>query len=258
MGKLPRPLLRRPGRPQAEPGSIGLPATQYNAARRVGPVWFLAKTDEVDAKMLAAMGHALAPMPSAPADIARESLGELHKRRDQLVAIRACERARLSDKQGVRHSLQTHIAWLDAEIARIDILIATAIRASQAMAEDLRLMRSAPGVGPVTATTLIALMPELGTLTPKTAAALAGLAPFNADSGQFRGVRRINGGRRRVRKALYMAAVSAARHPRFSTFYKAMRERGKPAKLAFVALARKLIVMLNAILRDRVAYHAAP
>jgi len=231
------------------------PSRARDFARAAG---FLAKTDEVDAKMLAAMGHALAPMPSAPADIARESLGELHKRRDQLVAIRACERTRLSDKQGVRHSLQTHIAWLDAEIARIDILIATAIRASQAMAEDLRLMRSAPGVGPVTATTLIALMPELGTLTPKTAAALAGLAPFNADSGQFRGVRRINGGRRRVRKALYMAAVSAARHPRFSTFYKAMRERGKPAKLAFVALARKLIVMLNAILRDRVAYHAAP
>ena len=129
------------------------------------------------------------------------------------------------------------------------------IAISAELAADTRLLRSAPGVGPVTAATLIALMPELGSLSPKTAAALAGLAPFNADSGQFRGVRRISGGRRRVRQALYMAAVTAVRSAsRFKRLYEDMREKGKPAKLALIAIARKLIVTLNAMLRDKVAF----
>jgi transposase len=116
-------------------------------------------------------------------------------------------------------------------------------------------MRSVPGIGPVAATTLLALMPELGTLSPKAAAALAGLAPFNADSGQFRGVRRIGGGRRRVRRALYMAAITAVRSASsFKRFYEQLRARGKPAKLALTAIARKLLVTLNAILRDRIVF----
>lgn len=145
--------------------------------------------------------------------------------------------------------------WLDAEIARFDALIDAAIKINEPLAEDVRLLRSAPGVGPVTSTTLVALMPELGTLSPKAAAALAGLAPLNADSGKFRGVRRINGGRRRVRQALYMAAITAARsQSRFKRLYQAMRERGKPAKLAIVAIARKIIVTLNAMIRDRLTF----
>ena len=116
-------------------------------------------------------------------------------------------------------------------------------------------MRSVPGVGPVTAAALLALLPELGARSPKTIAALAGLAPFNVDSGQCRGLRRISGGRKRVRDALYMAAVAASRSKsRFATFYKTLRNAGKPPKLAFIALARKILTTLNAILRDQIAF----
>jgi transposase len=228
------------------------PSRARDFARAAG---FLAKTDAVDAKMLAAMGQALAPQPSPSRDTARETLASLHKRRDQLVAMRASERVRFSEAPELGDSLQSHIAWLDAEIARLDASIDAALAMSAELAADTRLLRSAPGVGPVTAATLIALMPELGSLSPKTAAALAGLAPFNADSGQFRGVRRISGGRRRVRQALYMAAVTAVRSAsRFKRLYEDMREKGKPAKLALIAIARKLIVTLNAMLRDKVAF----
>ena len=117
------------------------------------------------------------------------------------------------------------------------------------MQEEVRLLRSAPGVGPVNHAD-----PELGSLSPKQAAALAGLAPFNADSGQFRGVRRIKGGRRRVRQALYMAAVAAVRSAqRFKVFYEKLRAKGKPAKLALIAIARKLIA-LNAMMREKTAF----
>jgi transposase len=114
-----------------------------------------------------------------------------------------------------------------------------------------------PGIGPVTAATLLALMPELGRRSPKQLAALAGLAPFNNDSGARRGQRSIRGGRKRVRDALYVAAFIAARHaPRFKTFYKTLTAAGKPRKLALIAVARKLLTVLNAILRDRQPFHA--
>jgi transposase len=144
---------------------------------------------------------------------------------------------------------------LDIEIKRLDAMIANAIAANAALTEQARLLRAAPGIGPVATTTLMALMPELGSLSPKAAAALAGLAPFNADSGQFRGVRRIAGGRRRVRQALYMAAVAATRSTsRFKIIYENLRAKGKPAKLALTAIARKLIVILNTMLRDQSAF----
>jgi transposase len=214
-----------------------------------------AKNDAIDARMLAAMAQALAPARTLARDHSREALGALHKRRDQLVDSRAAERARLSDTPDVHASLQGHLAWLDAEIARFDRLIADAVARDKAIAEDVRLLRSAPGVGPVTAVTLAALMPELGSVGPGTAAAIAGLAPFDDESGQFRGRRHISGGRRRVRRALYMAALTAARsQSRFGGLYQSLRQRGKPAKLALIAIARKLIVILNAILRDRIAF----
>jgi transposase len=230
------------------------PARARDFARAAG---FLAKTDAVDARMLAVMAQALKLLPEAPHDEGRDRLTGLHKRRDQLVAIRAAERVRLSEAPDAGASLASHLAWLDAEIRRLDGLIADALAADAALAGDARLLRSVPGVGPVTATALIALMPELGSISPKAAAALVGLAPFNADSGQFRGLRRIAGGRRRVRQALYMAALTAVRSAsRFKRFYESLRERGKPAKLALIATARKLLVTLNAILRDRIAYQS--
>jgi transposase len=218
---------------------------------------FLAKTDAVDARMLAAMGQALAPKPTICYSAASEALAGLHKRRDQLVGVRAAEKARLSETGDASGSLEAHIGWLDAEIARLDGLIADAVAGDAELNAKDKLLRSVPGVGPVTAATLMALMPELGRLDPKAIAALAGLAPFNADSGQFRGVRRIAGGRRRVRNALYMAALVASRSSsHFKRLYQNLRDKGKPAKLALVAIARKLIVTLNAMMRDNQPFRA--
>jgi transposase len=211
-----------------------------------------AKTDAIDAQVLAKMSQLLAPPKPAAPDASREALAALNKRRDQLVSDQAAEKVRLREIGDPHGSCQNHIAGLGDEIARIEALIAATIAADAGLAADRRLLCSVPGIGPVGATTLLAQLPELGTLTPKTAAALVGLAPINVDSATFRGTRRIRGGRARVRRALYMAAVSASRaKARFSPLYQALIARGKPAKLAFIAIARKLIVILNAVMRDR-------
>jgi transposase len=211
-----------------------------------------AKTDAIDARTLAQMSQLLDPPKPAAPDPGRDALASLNRRRDQLVADRAAEKVRLREIGDPHGSCQSHIAWLDAEIARIEALIAATIAADARLAADRRLLCSVPGIGAVGATTLLAQMPELGTLTPKTAAALAGLAPINVDSGTFRGLRRIRGGRARVRRALYMAAVTAIRaKARFKDLFQALIARGKPAKLALTAIARKLIVILNAVMRDR-------
>ncbi|AOO81644.1 transposase [Bosea vaviloviae] len=217
----------------------------------------LAKTDTIDAEMLAAMARALALMPDPACDPARNALAQLHKRRDQLVEMRAAERVRHSEGQDPSGSLARHLAWLDAEIVTLERLVNEALQADETLARAQALLRSAPGVGPVTAATLIALMPELGHVSPKAVAALAGLAPFNNDSGRRRGQRMIKGGRRRVRKALYMAALAAIRtSSRFKTFYDAIRARSGAAKVAIIAVARKLLVTLNAMLKTRTAFQS--
>lgn len=144
---------------------------------------------------------------------------------------------------------------MSQEIAAVEEMLRALIASTERLRRAERLMRSVPGIGPVTATTLMALLPELGERSPKALAALAGLAPFNRDSGRRRGPREIRGGRKRVRDALYMAAVSAARsRTRLGAFCTALRARGKPPKLAFVALARKLLGVLNAVLRDQTPF----
>ena len=183
-----------------------------------------------------------------------------HKRRDQLVHMRKQERTRFSecDDAELRTDIKTHIQWLSAQIDRWDVEIDRLLKHSAALTETSRRLRSIPGIGPVATATLLALMPELGTLSSKAVAALAGLAPFNVDSGQFRGLRRIQGGRKRVRDALYMAAVSAVRsNPHLKSIYLRLRSAGKPAKVALIAVARKLIVTANAILRDKTQFRAA-
>ena len=230
------------------------PARARDFARAAG---FLAKTDAIDARMLAAMAQCLRPGADGATDPAREQLADLHKRRDQLVACRKQERTRIAATSAdLLDDLAEHIAWLDQAIQGIDLRIAALIAEQQGLHDAQRLMRSVPGIGPVCATTLLALMPELGSRSPKAIAALAGLAPFNADSGKWRGTRRIHGGRRRVREALYMAAVSVTRtNSRFARIYRAMRDAGKPAKVALVAVARKLLVTLNAVVRDQQPFH---
>lgn len=249
-------LLRRMLTDAAIPFARVNPARARDFARATGR---LAKTDAIDARVLAAMARALRPACEPTPSPEREALARLHKRRDQLVAMRKQERTRLTaiGDPAMAEDIEAHIAWLSTRIAAIEDRTRALIGASGHLNEDQRLLRSVPGIGPVAAATLIALMPELGTRSPKTIAALAGLAPFNADSGQFRGRRVIKGGRRRVREALYMAAITAVRSKhRFARLYKAMIEAGKPPKLALIAIARKILVTANAILRDRTAFQA--
>lgn len=227
------------------------PARARDFARAAG---YLAKTDAVDARMLARLGAVLEPARASGYDAAREALEIRVKRRDQLVAMRAQERVRAADCE-LADEIGAHIVWLDGAIADCEAAIAQLSKADPALAAKLARLKTAPGVGDVTATVLAALAPELGARSPKTIAALAGLAPLNADSGEQRGQRRIRGGRRRVREALYMAAVSAIRgNNRFAAFYRRLRQAGKSAKQALIAVARKLLVALNAMLRDNLAY----
>lgn len=234
------------------------PARARDFARATGR---LAKTDAIDARMLAAMAQSLVFARERGSDPEREALARAHKRRDQLVQIRKQERTRLTecDDGELRADLEAHIQWLDQQIAHWDAEIDRLVRQSAALAQSAGRLRSIPGIGPVAAATLLALVPELGSLSAKKIAALVGLAPFNVDSGQFRGIRRIKAGRKRVRDALYMAAVAAARcNPRLKVLYARLRSAGKPAKLALIAVARKLVIIANAVLRDQTQFKPAP
>lgn len=248
--------LRRALQAADVPFSRVNPGRVRDFARAAG---FLAKTDWIDARMLAAMAQALPRSADAKPEPACEQLASLSRRRDQLVAIRQQERTRRRECHDpeIAADLDRHIAFLDAAVAGLDKQIKISIAANAALAHGAELLRSVPGVGPVTATTLLALLPELGVASHKALAALVGVAPYNADSGLFRGKRKIRGGRKRVRDALYMAAVTAARsNSPFAAFYKRLRMAGKPPKLALIALARKILGVLNAILRDQVPFHA--
>lgn len=219
-----------------------------------------AKTDAVDARMLADLGLRLAPRPAEASDPVRSDLQLVDRRRDQLVAMRAAERVRLvdCDDDHLRADLKGHIAFLDAAITAAEARIAAMVKSDDDLARLARRLRTVPGIGPVVAARLLAALPELGRRSPKTIASLAGLAPHADDSGGRRGKRVISGGRRRVREALYMAAVAASRgKTRLGAFYRALRDAGKPAKLALLALARKLVVILNAVARDDQDFHIA-
>lgn len=219
-----------------------------------------AKTDAVDARMLAEMGRRLDLAPVQAADPARQRLAKWQRRRDQLVAMRQQEKVRLVEErdEAFKAGLRAHIAQLDQAVAEADRAIAALLADSRELAETEKQIRSVPGVGRVTAVTLMALLPELGKRSPKQLAALAGLAPFNHDSGDKRGQRRIRGGRRRVRQALYMATLTAARfHPRFKAFAQTLKAKGKAAKPVIVAVAHKLLTIINAIVRDKTTFQAA-
>lgn len=234
------------------------PARARDFARASGQ---LAKTDPIDARMLAAFARAMNPAAEQLSSPARNSLARLAKRRDQLVQMRAQEKNRRSEAEdrAMAERISRVIDVLDHEIAEIETDISALIKAEPELADDAQLMRSLPGVGPVACMQLITQMPELGHLGPKEVAALAGLAPFNVDSGAYRGKRKISGGRKRVRDALYMAALNAVRRAdRFKIFYNRLRQAGKPAKLALIAVARKLLTILNAMMRDRKPYLLTP
>lgn len=206
------------------------------------------------------MAQSLCVARGRDSDPEREALARARKRRDQLVQMRQQERTRRTecDQAELRTNIEAHLQWLDTQIARWEAEINRRVAQSVTLSHDADRLRSIPGVGPVAATTLLALVPKLGALSLKKIAALAGLAPFNVDSGQFRGRRRIKGGRKRVRDALYAAAVTAIRHnPRITPLYRRLREAGKPAKLALIAVARKLLIIANAIMRNKTVFKHA-
>ena len=213
-----------------------------------------AKTDPIDARVLALYGRNTPGLrlyaPPTPELVA---LRALKTRRDQVQQMLIAESNRLAHTRhaSVKRSLEAHIAGLRKALAALAAEIALHIKASAALARKARLMCSLSGVGPVTAATLLAAMPELGTLSKGEAAHLAGLAPINRDSGKACAPRHVAAGRARVRAALYMAALVALRHnPVLRRFATALRQNGKPFKVAITATMRKLIVTLNAILRS--------
>jgi transposase len=214
----------------------------------------LAKNDALDARIIAAFGEAVRPPVRPVPDEQARMLSELVARRRQLVEMLGAEmnRRRMTRQTQLRKQLDRHIAWLQEAVARLDQDLQRLIRATPAWRETEDLLRSVPGVGNVTACTLIAELPELGLLDRRAIAALVGLAPFARDSGTGRGRRMIIGGRAAVRRTLYMATLTAIRrNPVITAFYGRLRSTGHPAKVALTAAMRKLLVVLNAILRDR-------
>jgi len=209
--------------------------------------------DSIDATLLRRYGEKEQPRPTRPVETARRDLAEMIEYREQL---RSEIEARVQQLKGYRHEplrrrAQEALAALQAERKALDAMIETALQ-QEPFAEDYDFMASSPGVGAMTSAALLAYMPELGKLSDKQIASLAGLAPFPCDSGQMKGRRVVTGGRAKVRKTLYMAAGIAGRH---NGPLKAMRARllakGKPPKVVRVALMRKLLVILNALIRTK-------
>ena len=233
----------------------GLPIAVVNArqvrdfAKATGR---LAKTDQLDALVLAHFAQAVRPAIREGRSEAEQALVELVARRRQLVEMRTQEKTRLAmaGKQQ-RASLKEHIAWLDERIRHLDNELKSRLKASDLWKEKVDLLQSVPGIGPVTTLTLISYLPELGKLNRREIAALAGLAPFNRDSGYQRGHRMIWGGRAEVRSVLYMATLAAVRGQNtIASFYQRLVAKGKPAKVALTAAMRKLLTILNAMMKQ--------
>ena len=240
----------------AELAAVGLPVVVVNPrqvrdyARATGR---LAKTDRIDAAILARFGEAVRPVVRPIPDEQSVQLEELLARRRQVLQMHVAERNRVytarSDR--VRRSIVGVIERLEAELRSIDEDLGDLIRSSPVWREKQNLLKSVPGIGDRTALTLIASLPELGRASRRQIAALVGVAPINRDSGVMRGRRTTAGGRPHVRSMLYMATLSATRHnPRVRAHYKALLAAGKAKKVALVACMRKLLVILNAMLRD--------
>jgi transposase len=211
----------------------------------------LAKNDRIDAHVIAAFGQAIDPQIVRLPDEQALELQGLLTRRSQLVGMRVQESNRLGLMQGaMRKQIKSHIAWLDKAIDAVNTDLTARLRSSPAWREKDELYRSFKGVGPITSGTLMAALPELGELDRRSIAALVGVAPFNCDSGSFRGRRAIWGGRAPVRHMLFMAAKSAIRfNPVIKEFYERLIARGKPHKVAMVACIRKMLTILNAMAR---------
>ena len=237
-------------------GSAQLPVVVVNPrqvrdfAKALGQ---LAKTDRIDAEVLARFAEAIRPPLRPLPDKVSLELRSLIARRRQLIEMMVAEKNRLSTaSKAVRKRIEAHIRWLETELDRADKDLDHSIRQSPIWCENEDLLRSVPSVGPVVSRTLLAELPELGRLNRKQIAALVGIAPLNCDSGTFRGRRGIWGGRATVRAVLYMAAlVASRRNSVIRNFYKRLRDKGKAPKVALVACMHKLLTILNAMIKHK-------
>ncbi len=237
--------------------AAGVPVAVINprqARRFAEAVGRLAKTDALDAGVLARFAEQVRPHPRPLPDADTRALSELLDRRRQLLGMQTAERNRLGSaaQPRVRRDIEAHLRWLAKRLSDLDADLARAVEASPVWRANDDLLRSIPGIGAVLSRTLLADLPELGTLTREQVAALAGVAPVNRDSGRWSGRRSVAGGRSGVRAVLYMAALSARRfNPVLRGFADRLAAKGKAAKVVLVAVARKLLVIANAVLRDR-------
>jgi transposase len=241
--------------------TVGLPVVVVNPrqardfARATGQ---LAKTDALDARALAHFADVIRPTPRPLPDTQTQELRALLGRRQQLIGMRTAEQNRLAGTSGrLTQDIEAHMAWLNTRIATLDDDLETLLRASPLWRENDDLLQSVPGIGPVCARTLLLELPELGTLTRQQMAALVGVAPLNCDSGTLRGRRMIWGGRAHVRTVLYMGTLVATRfNPQITAFYQRLLAAGKLKKVALTACMRKLLTMLNAMLKHRTSWKA--
>jgi transposase len=216
----------------------------------------LAKTDALDAEIIALFGEALKPEPRRMPDEETQALQALVMRRRQLVDMIVAETNRLATAlKPVRRDIEEHISWMKRRLKDVDDDLYGSLKKSPLWRVKEQILRSAPGIGRVTTCALVAQLPELGTLSARKISALVGVAPFNRDSGTLRGKRTTWGGRSSVRHALYMATLTAIRcSPTLAAFYDRLRAAGKPPKVAHVACMRKLLVRLNAMVRTGTAW----
>ena len=234
---------------EAVPVVVVNPRQVRDFARATGK---LAKTDALDAAVLAHFAEAVRPPVRPLRDAETQLLNSMAARRHQVMTMLVSEKNRLSAATtvAVRPRIEAHIAWLERELDELDEGLRQTLRQSPVWREKDDLLRTVPGVGEQLSITLLAYLPELGTLDRRQIAALVGVAPFNRDSGTLRGKRTIWGGRARVRAALYMGALVASRfNPVIQDFYQRLLAAGKPKKLALTACMRKLLVILNSMLK---------
>lgn len=220
----------------------------------------LAKTDRIDALLLARFAEVLQPEARSLKDEQTEALSDLVIRRRQIVEMITAEKNRLAlATKRVRRDIQVHIRWMEKRLEDINDDIDELIRQSPLWREKDKLLQSVTGVGPVLASTILASLPELGTLNRKQIAALVGVAPFNRESGRYKGKQKIQGGRASVRNVLYMGTVAGIRsNPVLRSFYERLVAKGKPKKLALTACMRKLLVILNTMLKNGTSWQNQP
>jgi len=216
----------------------------------------LAKTDAIDARNIASYAKMINPEPKKPREDLDIRIRALITRREQLVNIRSSEGNRLgTTHESTKADIREHLDWLQRQIGILDDEIKQLVKSSEKWTQQTKLLETMPGVGFVTSVTMTANMPELGELNRQKIAALAGLAPYNRDSGKKRGKRRIFGGRQSVRRVLYMAALSATKcNPVIKKFYERLVEKGKPFKVAITACMRKMITIMNVMVKNQTAW----